>query len=45
MNTWPDGGYKPFRKEKNSNWEGAFRVPALVRWPGRIQLILTVRPC
>ena len=36
MNTWPDGGYTPFRNEKNSNWEGAFRVPAFVRWPGRI---------
>jgi Sulfatase len=37
MNTWPDGGYTPFRNEKNSNWEGAFRVPALIRWPGRVQ--------
>jgi arylsulfatase len=37
MNTWPDGGYTPFRNEKNSNWEGAFRVPAFVRWPGRIR--------
>src|SRR6202453_924654 len=37
MNTWPDGGYTPFRNEKNSNWEGAFRVPAFVRWPGHIQ--------
>jgi arylsulfatase len=37
MNTWPDGGYTPFRNEKNSNWEGAFRTPAFVRWPGRIQ--------
>jgi arylsulfatase len=36
MNTWPDGGMTPFRNEKNSNWEGAFRVPELVRWPGRI---------
>ena len=36
MNTWPDGGMTPFRNEKNSNWEGAYRVPALVRWPGRI---------
>jgi arylsulfatase A-like enzyme len=36
MNTWPDGGMTPFRNEKNSNWEGAFRVPLLVRWPGRI---------
>jgi arylsulfatase A-like enzyme len=36
MNTWPDGGMTPFRSEKNTNWEGAFRVPELVRWPGRI---------
>jgi arylsulfatase len=36
MNTWPDGGMTPFRNEKNSNWEGAFRVPEVVRWPGRI---------
>jgi arylsulfatase A-like enzyme len=36
MNTWPDAGMTPFRNEKNSNWEGAYRVPALVRWPGRI---------
>ncbi len=37
MNTWPDGGYTPFRNEKNSNWEGAFRVPAMIRWPGHIE--------
>ncbi len=36
MNTWPDAGMTPFRNEKNSNWEGAYRVPAVVRWPGRI---------
>jgi arylsulfatase A-like enzyme len=36
MNTWPDGGMTPFRNEKNSNWEGAFRIPLLVRWPGKI---------
>ena len=36
MNTWPDGGMTPFRSEKNSNWEGAYRVPAMVRWPGHI---------
>jgi arylsulfatase len=36
MNTWPDAGMTPFRGEKNSNWEGAFRVPSVVRWPGRI---------
>lgn len=37
MNTWPDGGMTPFRSEKNTNWEGAYRVPAMVRWPGRIE--------
>ena len=36
MNTWPDGAMTPFRNEKNSNWEGAFRVPGVVRWPGKI---------
>ena len=36
FNTWPDAGITPFRSEKNTNWEGAFRVPALVRWPGKI---------
>jgi arylsulfatase len=36
MNTWPDGGMTPFRCEKNSNWEGAYRVPCVVRWPGHI---------
>ena len=35
-NTWPDGATTPFRNEKNSNWEGAFRLPAMIRWPGRI---------
>ena len=35
-NTWPDAGITPFRSEKNSNWEGAYRVPAMVRWPGKI---------
>ena len=37
MNTWPDAGTTPFRSEKNTNWEGAYRVPALVRWPGKIK--------
>jgi arylsulfatase len=37
MNSWPDGGMTPFRNEKNSNWEGAFRVPGMVRWPGVIE--------
>ena len=36
MNTWPDGATTSFRSEKNTNWEGAFRVPCLVRWPGAI---------
>ncbi|HEY2558100.1 MAG TPA: arylsulfatase [Caldimonas sp.] len=36
MNSWPDAGMTPFRSEKNTNWEGAFRVPKLVRWPGKI---------
>jgi arylsulfatase A-like enzyme len=36
MNSWPDGAMTPFRSEKNTNWEGAFRVPAMVRWPGNI---------
>jgi len=33
-NTWPDAGTTPFRSEKNSNWEGAYRVPTFVKWPG-----------
>jgi arylsulfatase len=37
MNSWPDAGMTPFRGEKNSNWEGAYRVPAVVRWPGKIK--------
>ena len=37
MNTWPDAAMTPYRSEKNTNWEGAFRVPALVRWPGVIK--------
>jgi arylsulfatase len=36
-NSWPDAGTTPFRNEKNSNWEGAYRVPAMVRWPGKIK--------
>ena len=35
-NTWPDGATTPFRSEKNTNWEGAFRVPEMIRWPGKI---------
>jgi len=34
---WPDGGASPFRSEKDTNWDGAFRVPALIRWPGKIK--------
>jgi arylsulfatase len=37
MNTWPDAGWNPFRGEKNTNWEGGWRVPAMVRWPGHIK--------
>jgi arylsulfatase A-like enzyme len=37
MNSWPDGAMTPFRSEKDTNWEGAFRVPAFVRWPGHIK--------
>jgi len=36
MNSWPDGAMTPFRSEKNTNWEGAFRVPQIIRWPGKI---------
>jgi len=35
--TWPDAANSPFRNEKDSNFEGAFRVPAMVRWPGHIK--------
>ena len=37
MNSWPDGAMTPFRNEKNTNWEGAYRVPGMVRWPGKIK--------
>ena len=36
-NEWPDGGLTPFRGEKNTNWEGGYRVPGIVRWPGKIK--------
>ena len=36
MNTWPDGAMTPFRSEKDTNWEGAFRIPLVIRWPGHI---------
>jgi arylsulfatase len=37
FNSWPDAGITPFRAEKNTNWEGGWRVPAFVRWPGKIK--------
>ena len=37
MNSWPDGAMTWFRSEKNTNWEGAFRVPCMIRWPGQIK--------
>jgi arylsulfatase len=36
-NTWPDAAATPFRGEKNTNWEGGWRVPSMVRWPGKIK--------
>ncbi len=36
-NTWPDAAATPFRGEKNTNWEGGWRVPSMVRWPGQIE--------
>ena len=36
-NSWPDGGTTPFRSEKDTNWEGAFRIPLLAKWPGHIK--------
>src|ERR1700692_3121503 len=36
MNSWPDAAMTPFRSEKDTNWEGAYRIPALLRWPARI---------
>jgi arylsulfatase len=41
-NSWPDAGTTPFRSEKNSNWEGAYRVPAFVRFPGRFPAGVTL---
>jgi len=41
-NTWPDAGMTPFRSEKNSNWEGAYRVPAFARWPGHFPAGVTL---
>ncbi|QAA82926.1 arylsulfatase [Aequorivita sp. H23M31] len=42
FNTWPDGGTTPFNGEKNSNWEGAYRAPTFVRWPGHIPANITL---
>ncbi len=42
FNTWPDAGTTPFRSEKNSNWEGAYRVPAFVRWPKKFPAGVTL---
>jgi len=36
-NSWPDAGSSPFRNEKNTGWEGAYRVPSFIRWPGKIK--------
>ena len=36
-NTWPDAGITPWRSEKNTNWEGAYRVPSFARWPGKFE--------
>ncbi len=41
-NSWPDGAISPFRSEKNSNWEGAYRVPCFLRWPGHYQAGVTL---
>jgi arylsulfatase len=41
-NSWPDAAITPFRSEKNSNWEGAYRVPALLRWPAKWQAGVTL---
>jgi arylsulfatase A-like enzyme len=42
FNTWPDAGNTPFRSEKNSNWEGAYRVPAFIRWPEKFPAGVTL---
>jgi arylsulfatase A-like enzyme len=41
-NSWPDGGITPFRSEKNTNWDGGWRVPVFVRWPGKIKANLVL---
>ena len=42
FNTWPDAASTPFRSEKNSNWEGAYRVPAFIRWPAHFPAGVTL---
>jgi arylsulfatase len=42
FNTWPDAGNTPYRSEKNSNWEGAYRVPAFIKWPGKFPAGVTL---
>ena len=49
--SWPDGGTTPFRGEKATNWEGGYRVPTVIRWPGMIKpdtvyndVLLALRP-
>ena len=37
LNTWPDAAMTPYRGEKNTNWEGGWRVPAMIRWPSKIE--------
>ena len=37
LNSWPDSAMTPFRNEKNTNWEGGFRIPEMIRWPGKIE--------
>jgi arylsulfatase len=43
--SWPDAATTPFRNEKNSNWEGAYRVPAMVRWPARSNRVKSPTRC
>ena len=43
--SWPDGGSTPFRNEKNSNWEGGYRVPTLIKWPGVIKPGIGIQRC
>jgi arylsulfatase A-like enzyme len=43
--SWPDGGTTPFRGEKNTNWEGGYRVPGMIRWPGVIKPGTEINDC